>query len=54
MAHHINKWENVGLKDGYYVIEVIAIYISCPEFGASINIVFKEEVTYRATLGDML
>ena len=40
-TYHINKWENDGLMDGYYVVGVIDILY--PRFGVFINIVSKED-----------
>jgi hypothetical protein len=48
---HKNKWESAGLTDGYYVVGITAI--PYPGFGVLINIVFKEDITYRVTIGDM-
>ena len=48
---HKNKWESAGLMDGYYVVGITAIpYLG---FGVLINIVSKEAITYRVTIGDM-
>ena len=38
--------------DKYYVVEITAIRY--PRFGVLINIVSKEDITYRVTIGDML
>jgi hypothetical protein len=48
---HKNKWETAGLMDIYYVVGKIAI--PYPWFGVLINIVSKEDITYRVTIGDM-
>jgi hypothetical protein len=48
---HKNKWESVGLMDGYYVVGITAI--PYPEFGVLINIVSKEDMTYRVTIGNI-
>jgi hypothetical protein len=48
---HKNEWEGAGLMDGYYVVGITAIpYLG---FGVLINIVSKEDITYRVTIGDM-
>ena len=46
-----NKWENAELMGSYYVVEITAI--PYPGFGVLINIVSKEDITYRVTIGDM-
>ena len=51
MNNFINKWESAGLMDGCYVVGIGAI--PYPKFGVLINIVFKEDITYRVTIGDM-
>jgi hypothetical protein len=48
---HKNKWESAGLMDGYYVVGITAI--PYPGFEMLINIVSKEDITYRVTIGDM-
>jgi hypothetical protein len=48
---HKNKWESAGLMDGYYVVGITVI--PYPGFGVLINIVSKEDITYRVTIGDM-
>jgi hypothetical protein len=48
---HKNIWESVGLMDGYYVVGITVI--SYPRFGVLINIVFKEDITYRVTIGNI-
>ena len=52
LAEHKNKWESVGLIYSYYVVGVTAI--PYPGFGVSINIVSKEDIAYRVTIGDKL
>ena len=48
---HKNKWESTGFMDGYYVVGIIATpYPGC---GVPINIVSKDDHTYRITLGNM-
>jgi hypothetical protein len=49
--NHKNKWNNIGFIDGYYVVEIIAI--PYPRFGVLINIVYKEDIIYYVTIGDM-
>jgi hypothetical protein len=51
MPDHKNKWESAGLMDGYYVVGVTAI--PYPGFGVLINIVSKEDISYRVTIGDI-
>ena len=51
IVYHENKWESVGLMDGYYVVGIIVI--PYPGFGVLINIVSKEDITYRVIIGDM-
>ena len=51
MAYYKNKWESVGLMDGYYVVGVTAI--PYPGYGVIINIASKEDLTYRITIGDI-
>ena len=51
LADHKNKWESVGLMDGYYVVGVSAI--PYPGFGVIINIVPKHDITYHVTIGDI-
>jgi hypothetical protein len=48
---HKNKWESAGLMDIYYVVGITAIPYQ--GFGVLINIVSKEDITYRVTIGDM-
>ena len=49
MANHKNKWENAKSMDAYYVVWVTPIPYPC--FGVTINIVSKEDNTYRVTIG---
>jgi hypothetical protein len=51
MADHKNKWESVGLMDSYYVVGVTALPYPC--YGVIINIVSKEDIIYRITIGDI-
>ena len=51
IVYHENKWESVGLMDGYYVVGIIVI--PYPGFGVLINIVSKEDITYRVIISDM-
>jgi hypothetical protein len=46
-----NKWEIAKLMDAYYVVEITAI--PYPRFGVLINIVSKNDITYRVTIGNM-
>ena len=46
---HKNKWESVGLMDDYYVVGVTAIPYH--GYGVIVNIVVKEDITYRITIG---
>ena len=48
---HKNIWESVGLMDGYYVFGITAI--PYPGFGVIMNIVSKEDITYRVTIGNI-
>jgi hypothetical protein len=48
---HKNKLKSVVLMDGYYVFGITAI--PYPGFGVLINIVSKDDITYRVTIGDM-
>jgi hypothetical protein len=48
---HKNKWESAGLMNRYYVVGITPILYL--EFGVLINIVSKEDITYRVTIGDM-
>jgi hypothetical protein len=48
---HKNKWESVGLMDNYYVVGITTI--PYPGFGVLFNIVFKKDITYHVTIGDM-
>ena len=50
-ANHKNKWESVGLMDIYYVVVVNAI--PYPGYGVIMNIVSKEDITDRITIGDI-
>ena len=51
IVDHRNKWENVRLIHGYYVVGIISIpYLG---FGVLINIISKEDITYCVTIGDM-
>ena len=51
MAYHKNKWESVGLMNSYYVVGVTAI--SYPGYEVIINIVSKEDITYRIIIGNI-
>ena len=51
MANLKNKWERTKLKDIYYVVRVTAI--PYPRFGVLINIISKEDIAYRATIGEI-
>jgi hypothetical protein len=51
VADHKNKWESDRFMDGYYEVGVTAI--PYPSFGVIINIVSKEDITYRGTIGDI-
>ena len=51
MTYYKNKWESIGLMDGYYVVGVIAI--PYPRYGVIMNIVSKEDITYCITIGDI-
>ena len=51
MAKHKNKWDNVGFMDGYYMVGVTTILH--PGFGVLINIVFKKDIAYRVTIGNI-
>ena len=51
MANHKNKWESVGLMDGYYVVGIIAI--PYPRFGVLLNIVSNDDIKYCVTIADM-
>ena len=48
----LDKWESVGLMDGYYVVRVTTILY--PWFGVVINFVSKQDITYHVTIGDSL
>jgi hypothetical protein len=48
---HKYKWDSAGLMDRYYMVGITAI--PYPRFGVLINIVSKEDITYRVTIGDM-
>ena len=50
-TNHKNKWESVGLIDSYYVVGVTVI--PYPSYGVIINIVSKEDITYRIIIGDI-
>jgi len=50
-ADHKNKCESAGLMDGYFVVGVTAI--PYPRFGVIINLVSKEDITYRVTIADI-
>ena len=50
-TYHKNKWESVGCMDGNYVVSVTAI--PYPGYGVIIDIVSKEDITYRITIGDI-
>ena len=44
-------WKSAWLMDGYYVINIIVIpYVG---FGVIINIISKEDKSYRVTIGDI-
>ena len=51
IVDHKNKWKSAGLMNEYYVVGISAI--PYPRFGVLINIVSKEDNTYRVTIGDM-
>jgi hypothetical protein len=48
---HKNKWESVGLMDGFYVVGITVI--PYPGFEMLINIVSKENIIYCVTIGDL-
>ena len=50
MVNHKNKWESAGLMNGYYVGGIAIPY---PRFGVIINIVSKEDISYRIIIGDI-
>ena len=49
---HKNKWKSAGLMDGCYVVGVTAT--PYPGFRVIINMVFKEDITYHVTIGDIM
>ena len=51
MTHHKNKWESVGLMDGYYVVGVNGI--PYPRFGVIINIISNEDIAKCFTINDI-
>ena len=50
-ANHKNKWKSVELIDNYCMVGVTAI--PYPSFGVIMNIVSKEDITYRITIGNI-
>ena len=51
MAYHKNKWVNIKLIAGYYVIGGPTIpYL---EFGVLIDIISKLDIIYRIKIGDI-
>jgi hypothetical protein len=51
MADHINKWENIKLIAGYYVIG--GPTIPYPKFEVLIDIISKVDIVYHIKIGDM-
>ena len=50
MADHKNKWESIGLMDGYYVVGVTTI--PYPGFGLLFNIISEDDIKYRVTIAN--
>ena len=50
-ANYKNKWENVGFMNGYYVVGITTI--PYPSYRVIINIISKDDITYRITIGDI-